>query len=582
MKTKTSTRTSEPGYALLLVMVFLGLSLLLLTGILSWTSQNVRDTDRGNEYYTSASAAEAATEKVLVRMARDYIQNGESAVINNLTRYRTNYPTTAENAYWGNYSFTNPKDGSTGTWVANSNTSAYAVLNGQYSGLSGYRSTYYISSDAGLINSRYGITARVGQWIGLEAIPLFQFAIFYNMDLEIEPGAPMLITGRVHSNSNIWVHPGASLTFASDTTASGVILTNTMPADPRGNGGLTNITIGWSTNKHVGGNSSLNLPIGTNNSPDNVFEVLNIAPGGESPNSALGTNRYYNKADLIIIVSNTTVSVTSGVNVDNKTTTIPTNQWSQFLTTTNTFYDGRELSNVRVTQLDVGKFRTWAQSATNPIAAKLAGKTIPNIVYIADERTSVSYESGVRLVNGARLPDGGLTVATPNPVYIKGDYNTTSDGVNFSKTGNTTTYTRPASVLGDAITILSSQWSDGYGTSLNHPAVDTTINAALVSGIVPTDSSAYSGGVENFARFLENWNGHKSWYNGSMVVLFNSRTATAPWRPPGSGSGSYYDVPTRNWAFDKNFNIEANLPPGTPRILFVERQQWAFRDRNSP
>src|SRR4051812_42419915 len=148
MKTTISAGASKQGYALLLVMVFLGLSLLLLTSILSWTSQNVRDTDRGNEYYTSAAAAEAATEKVLVRMSRDYIQNGELAVINNLTRYRTNYPTPGENAYWGDYSFTSPKDGSAGTWIANSNTSGavYSVLGGQYAGLSGYRSTYYISS----------------------------------------------------------------------------------------------------------------------------------------------------------------------------------------------------------------------------------------------------------------------------------------------------------------------------------------------------------------------------------------------------------------------------------------------------
>ena len=34
-----------------------------------------------------------------------------------------------------------------------------------------------------------------------------------------------------------------------------------------------------------------------------------------------------------------------------------------------------------------------------------------------------TYESGVRLVNGTNLPPQGLTVATPSPVYILGDYN---------------------------------------------------------------------------------------------------------------------------------------------------------------
>jgi Tfp pilus assembly protein PilX len=49
------------GYALLLVLVFLGISTMLLTTIMNWTSETARLTDRQNEYYTSADAAEAAT-----------------------------------------------------------------------------------------------------------------------------------------------------------------------------------------------------------------------------------------------------------------------------------------------------------------------------------------------------------------------------------------------------------------------------------------------------------------------------------------------------------------------------------------
>ena len=31
---------------------------------------------------------------------------------------------------------------------------------------------------------------------------------------------------------------------------------------------------------------------------------------------------------------------------------------------------------------------------------------------------------GIRLKNGAIMPDNGITVASANPVYIQGDYNT--------------------------------------------------------------------------------------------------------------------------------------------------------------
>ena len=88
---------------------------------------------------------------------------------------------------------------------------------------------------------------------------------------------------------------------------------------------------------------------------------------------------------------------------------------------------------------------------------------------------------------------------------------------------------------------------------------------------MPTGNGYYSGGVENFPRFLENWSGQTFWYNGSMVVMFQSTIATSPW---GSNSDTY-SPPTRQWAFDSNFNTESKLPPGTPQIQYMERMAWA-------
>src|SRR5262245_29772889 len=48
--------------------------------------------------------------------------------------------------------------------------------------------------------------------------PLFQYAVFYDGDLEILPGPSMTLSGRVHSNSNIYCGPGpgSTLTINSD------------------------------------------------------------------------------------------------------------------------------------------------------------------------------------------------------------------------------------------------------------------------------------------------------------------------------------------------------------------------------
>src|SRR5690606_2360711 len=41
-------------------------------------------------------------------------------------------------------------------------------------------------------------------------VPLFQFAAFYNKDLEINPGAEMSLSGPVHVNGDLYLSPGAN------------------------------------------------------------------------------------------------------------------------------------------------------------------------------------------------------------------------------------------------------------------------------------------------------------------------------------------------------------------------------------
>ena len=578
------------GYALLLVLVFLGISTMLLTTIMNWTSETARLTDRQNEYYTTADAAEAATEKILTHISADYLAGGEQAVINNLNAYKTTYPLAADNPYWGNYTFSNASDGSQGVYVVRATNWQYTVLNSQYSGLFGYQATYRILANAQLTNnSRNGqLDAAVQQDVGLDSIPIFQFAIFYNQDLEMNPSPPMVVGGLVHANGNIYTVPSTSLTFSNDVTASGFITNTFKPGDPMGSRGIANPVVIFDA-AHDAYAKTLNLPVGGDNSSSNVNQILQLPPPGETNASPLAHARLYNQADMIIVISDTNMTVSSGPDLGTNIN-VANSAWSQFLVDTNIIFNARENSYVRTTQLDVGKFRTWVESAGNPITPKLSGKTAINIVYIADTRTrtatisstnsvtlqvtsiTVPVEPGVELINGQQLPKAGLTVASPDPVYIVGDYNTTSDGANFSKLSNTTTFTRPAAVMGDSINVLSTAWVDANSLSPTRNAADTTVNAALLAGIVPTGNGFYSGGVENFTRFLENWSGKNFYYNGSMVVLFNSQIAKAPW-----GGAGVYSPPSRHWAFDVNFLDVNKLPPATPQVLLIDRLAWLFQ-----
>jgi hypothetical protein len=189
----------------------------------------------------------------------------------------------------------------------------------------------------------------------------------------------------------------------------------------------------------------------------------------------------------------------------------------------------------------------------------------------------------VRVANGSQLPSAnGFTVATPFPVYVLGNYNVTDGSgwaLGLSGTPGATSHTFPAALMADSVTILSTNWSDANTGKMPFPG-STTVNAAMLEGIVPSDkniSGDYSGGVENFMRLLEDWTKNASGsgsstltYNGSIVVMFPSQCATNHWQP----TGNYYNAPSRNWSFDTNFKQQSKLPPLTPQIKALIRGQW--------
>ena len=108
-------------------------------------------------------------------------------------------------------------------------------------------------------------------------------------------------------------------------------------------------------------------------------------------------------------------------------------------------------------------------------------------------------------------------------------------------------YTRqPCSIVADAVNVLSNAWNDtnSFASVGSRVASNTTINAAIVSGIVPSGSNGnnYSGGAENFPRFHEDWSDAYLTYYGSMVQLYKSQQSIGIW-----GNANVYSPPTREW-----------------------------------
>jgi hypothetical protein len=98
------------------------------------------------------------------------------------------------------------------------------------------------------------------------------------------------------------------------------------------------------------------------------------------------------------------------------------------------------------------------------------------------------------------------------------------------------------------------------------------VNTAIVAGFLPSGwvdpktgaQYGYSGGLNNFPRFLEDWTGKTFTYTGSMIELFTSQIATGQW-----DTGAIYQPPIRVWNFDSNF--VGKPPPGSLDAVSIGR-----------
>ncbi|HVV72302.1 MAG TPA: hypothetical protein VHI52_12505, partial [Verrucomicrobiae bacterium] len=438
------------GYILILTIVMLAISLIMVSSLYVYSQNTSKLNQRNSDYYTSVSAAEAATEKVLSQMTSDFRDYGDGYLQEHLDNYRRLVPTSGESALWNNFDFMDQSGQQGRVQVDWTTINGFSILGGQYGPLRGFTDRVRILSNARINNSGDGVVGSVYQDISLTRIPIFQYAIFYNVVLEFTPLPPMNEIGLVHCNTNIYMNPAGTLTFYNDVTSSGTIVTGKNPVGPLpALGGGTSYLA-----KHDSGVSTLSLPIGTNNTPSAVQQVLMVPPTSEDPESSMGQQRYYNKADLILLVQNNAIIATNGL-LASHSFSVPTNELFLFVSTNGSFYNKREAKTIRPIQIDIGKLVLW--NATNASVRPNLPLSDVRVIYVADQRTfSSSYESGVRLVNGATLPPQGLTVATPSPLYIWGDYNAPAS----AKGTTNTTATLPASVAADAVTVLSTAWND--------------------------------------------------------------------------------------------------------------------------
>ena len=614
---KIYLRPRRAGFALLMVLIMSGISIVLLAGAM-YRSHTVRILNqRNNDYLAGNNAAEAAVEKAYATLAWTFQSYGVSAVSNSVAQIQTNIPSAAEEGYWSNFVFSDAQGHPNTTyvqWVANYS----GPLPSTYGGLQTVGSPVYrIVSNARDTRSGRNVIGTAQEDVLLAMIPLSTYAIFYNGNLEFSQCATMTVNGRVHANGWIAVGTSATLNFADAVSTTGTLTAPGMDGQS-GYGSSWNTYFG-NTPAYTTNVASVTVSL-SNTNFDSHF-LIEMPTNGEAAMSLLGRQRLFNQAQMVLVITNDatgantnpTVIMTLQASLNGavpgddsaKAVYVITNASPgrlannlPFLDLDNQFYDRREQKTNVITDFDVGRYGTWVATNSN-VQGKLpsASGVYPTILYLADQRQPTATQPGqlavVRMKNGAVLPSNnnhGFTLATQNPLYVLGNYNIQQTAGGAASAGTTNTANAfPAALMSDSLTVLSSNWSDATSLSTTYSAspssfsaqYDTTINAVIVAGTMPstgTSATTFSGGVHNLPRLLQNWTGNNIWLNTSILRLWNSTMATNQFRNPNGFSPApvnpYYNAPTRHYNFDLNYLDPAKVPPGIPNALVSIRFGW--------
>ncbi|HQU84696.1 MAG TPA: hypothetical protein PKY59_16275 [Pyrinomonadaceae bacterium] len=112
------------------------------------------------------------------------------------------------------------------------NSQQVVMTGGEFQGLKATRDEWEIRTVAEDKNN--GTQVELRRRFFNNRIPIFQFGIFYEDDMEFHPGPRFDFGGRVHSNGNLFMAGGAEVLFSSKVTAVGEVFTDTARNDTWG------------------------------------------------------------------------------------------------------------------------------------------------------------------------------------------------------------------------------------------------------------------------------------------------------------------------------------------------------------
>ena len=385
-----------------------------------------------------------------------------------------------------------------------------------------------------------GITARdalshsatVDVTVNAQSIPLFQFGVFYEGDLEIHNGPRMDFEGWVHTNADLYLTSNNTY-FASRITTPDSVMWRRKATSERLNGVYINNDAGTPVNLRFDSRSAGSDPnfraLSASNFDSRVLTAAHgvrplrlplpagmppielIRPRNATDDVQTQSVKFAWKADWLIDVDlgspatlcSTGGSVLASLRAGGKQVPSSAQCSAIFRFTPNMFREGREDIGVDALDIDVGALRSWVGG----ISARET--RILYVTFHGGAGGSADFPA-LRLVNASRLPNP-LTIATSAPLYVKGDYNSLG--------------WQPSALLADAVTFITAGYNEGsnscggttnacngsYSKPTANPSGGTmSVYAAIAAGhsATPCDINRvnpacsivppYGGGLENF------------------------------------------------------------------------------------
>lgn len=462
----------------------------------------------------------------------------------------------------------------------------------------------YANIEAMSTDNAAGSTARIRQRIAFDQYPLFQFAIYWEGVMLLDPGSNMTINGRVHCNSRVKIFPYGNLSLDDWFTSACTIL-------HQGPGGSSRIRL-----------KRVESGMGAYRTPPASFTAVDTPYYSSSPSKrmrmAYGSQVPYFKMPVgarnpIIIIQPKNVNDRGQFGFTETETTkrqklvykadliyrkrspsfVVVRDWARNqatgtdLSVATSLKTSLNLAMVPPTSLPSGFHpdslydygdREWMNAVYVNVANLLSASSADDkIIYLEgnwNTAASPRRRDVFILYNGSTL-SRPVTFASNCPVYIWGHYNSVS--------------TKSAAVIADIITILSPNWRGSYGPSTSsRTGADMTVKACLMGGVRrarintawnnPDDANYYNwnqadnasysdriGQPHNHTNFMEDWSGATFTYSGSLVAAWRCLYLTGNYRwNPGN---DVYVQPERNYSFDPMYNQLRNMPPGTPTVI---------------